>query len=256
MLWLDIRVEQLLPSPAGVERASISDDALTDIYAYPAALQSPYVRANAIMSVNGAATVRGVSTGLGSSGDLRVYEEIRQLSDVVLVGAGTVRAEGYGGVRLPARLQAKRRGRGESGVPPIAVITGSADLDPGGPLFANAAAPTIVFTTAAAPTSQTGRLADAGADVVIVGDRHAEIPLILQALSVRGMNRILCEGGPKLFGQMFDADAVDEMCLSLSPRLVGGTSTLFVGLAAGAHSLRLDSLLSESGFLFLKYKRA
>lgn len=244
----------LLPHLGAAE--AVSDDELSDIYAYPQALQAPYVRVNVIMSVNGAGTVDGLTAGLGSPGDLRVYEELRQLADVVLVGAGTVRTERYSGVKLTPELRSKRVLRGAGEVPPLAVVTRSADLDPNGPLLLDTAVPPIIFTTESAPMWRRERLRDAGAEVIVVGEQRAETSLILRELAARGRNKVLCEGGPRLFGQMVNEGAVDELCLSLSPHLVGGADPVIAGLSVQAQPMRLDSLLVEDDYLFLKYRRS
>jgi len=235
-------VDHLVPGPA-----ELDDAALTAHYAYPEGLAAPYVRVNFVASADGAVTVDGRSGGLGGPGDRRVFGRLRELAEVVLVGAGTVRAEDYRGARRPTL--------GRELPPPIAVVTGSADLDPGSRLFTDTAVPPIVLTLASAPADRRERLAAAGADVVAL-DRLTPDALLAE-LAARGLHRVLCEGGPGLFGDLLAADAVDELCLSVAPLLAGGDAGRIARGPSGtpARPLSLVGVAHEDGTLFLRYRR-
>lgn len=243
--WWDGDVLRLWPEPA----TPVEDDALVGLYAYPGELDRPYLRVNFVSSADGAVTVGGVSAGLGSPVDRKVFLLLRELADVILVGAGTVRAEGYGGARRPTR--------GRTDPPPIAVITASAALDPGSRLFADTRIPPIVFTTEAAPVEQRRRLAAAGAEVVVAGEQLVAIDTLLAVLQQRGLRRVLCEGGPRLHGDLIAADAVDELCLTLAPVLVGADiGRISLGPPCPVRPMRLGHVLTEDDQLLLRYLRA
>jgi riboflavin-specific deaminase-like protein len=242
-------VHPLLPPAPGPVPADALDDAqLAARYAYPADLGAPFVRANFVASADGAVSVDGRSAGLGSPADRRVFLLLRELADVVLVGAGTVRAEDYGGARRPTR--------GHAAPPPIAVVTGSADLDPASRLLTDTRVPPIVLTLASAPAQRRERLAAAGADVVALDRLTPDV--VLAELARRRLHRVLCEGGPRLFGEFVAADAVDELCLTVAPLLVGGAVRRIAVGPEGAHArrLRLVDALHEDGTLLLRYRRA
>jgi 5-amino-6-(5-phosphoribosylamino)uracil reductase len=238
-------VDLLVPGPA--DPAELDDAALAAHYAYPDDLVAPHVRVNFVSSADGSVSVDGRSGGLGGDGDRRVFGLLRRLAEVVLVGAGTVRAEDYRGARLPTA--------GRDLPPPIAVVTGSADLDPASRLFTDTAVAPSVLTLDSAPAQRRARLTDAGADVVVL-DRLTPDAL-LGELGARGLHRVLCEGGPGLFGDLLAADAVDELCLTLSPLLAGGDAGRIARGPAGtpARSLSLVGVAQEDGTLFLRYRR-
>lgn len=222
-------------------------DRLAALYAYPPDLTAPWVRVGFVASADGAATVDGRSGGLGSPPDKRVFGMLRQLADVVLVGAGTVRAEDYRGARRPIR--------GTDRPPPIAVITGSADIDPESRLLTDTAVAPIVLTTEAAPAHRRAALAAAGADVALL-DRLTPAA-VLAELGRRGLYRVLCEGGPRLNGDLVAADAVDELCLTVAPLLAGGGSGRIVDGPGGVpiRAMELVTALHEDGVLLLRYRR-
>jgi riboflavin biosynthesis pyrimidine reductase len=244
----DLRVHRLLPAPARDLETDGPDgrDALADHYAYPADLRAPFVRVNFVSSADGAVSVDGRSGGLGAGGDERVFGVLRELAEVVLVGAGTARTEDYRGARRPTR--------GRDLPPPVAVVTGSADLDPAARLFTDTRVPPIVLTTAAAPADRRSRLADAGADVALLDG--LEPASLLAELERRGLRRVLCEGGPSLFGALVGADAVDELCLTLAPLLVAGRAgRIATGPDGPPRSMSLVGALSEQDELLLRYRR-
>ncbi|OZM80144.1 pyrimidine reductase family protein [Pseudonocardia sp. MH-G8] len=226
----------------------LDDARLAARYAYPDDLAAPFVRVNFVTSTDGAVSVEGRSAGLGSPPDRRVFLLLRELADVVLVGAGTVRAEDYGGARRPTR--------GTDRPPPVAVVTRSADLDPAGRLFTDGRVPPIVLTLTSAPPQRRDRLAAAGADVVAL--ERLTPDLLLAELARRGLHRVLCEGGPTLFGELVAADAVDELCLTLAPLLAGGPAGRIAVGPQGAHlhRLQLADVLHEDDVLLLRYRRA
>ncbi|WP_435206663.1 pyrimidine reductase family protein [Micromonospora sp. bgisy143] len=232
------------------------EEELSDVYAYPDGLAAPYVRVNGIMALDGAVAVHGVSGPLGSRSDRAVYDELRQLADVVVVGSGTVRSEQYGTVRLPPELRERRMRRCGDEAPPLAIITASADLDPLSPVFSGASAAPLVITTESAPAWRRRRLQDAGAVLLIAGQERVELSVALSSLERRGLIKVLCEGGPRVLGQLVDEGLVDELCLTLSPHLVGGATSLLAGAAGGFRAMRLEGLLTDSGFLFARYRRA
>lgn len=227
---------------------TLDDAALARLYAYPDGLGAPWVRVNFVASVDGAVSVDGRSGGLGSDADRTVFGLLRELAEVVLVGAGTVRTEDYRGARRPTR--------GRAGPPPIAVVTGSADLDPGARLFTDTRVPPIVLTLATADAARRDRLTDAGAEVVVL-DRLTPDALLAE-LGRRGLHRVLCEGGPSLLGALTAADAVDELCLTVAPLLAGGTAGRIATGPAGAPTrpMSLVGALSEDDTLLLRYRRS
>ncbi|WP_410479347.1 pyrimidine reductase family protein [Pseudonocardia sp. H11422] len=239
-------MQRLWPTP-GSELSEIDDSTLAATYAYPADLDGPYVRVNFVSSLDGAVSVDGRSGGLGSEADKRVFGLLRRLTDVILVGAGTVRAENYRGARRPTE--------GRSTPPPIAVVTGSANLDPESPLFTDTAVPPIILTLESAPAQQRDRLAAAGGDVVVL--ERLDPRGVLGELDRRGLHRVLCEGGPGLHGDLVAADAVDELCLTLAPLLVGGEAGRIAHGAPGTptRAMSLASALHADDTLLLRYRR-
>ncbi|CAM4521081.1 pyrimidine reductase family protein [Nocardia ninae] len=214
----DIRV------PYVVSAHGLSDDDLTDLYEYPD-ISRPWIRANFVASLDGAATgATGTSSGLATTLDHRVLQLLRELADVVLVGASTARAENYAGARVTSAGAARRRTRGLAPVPPIAVVTGRADLDPNSRLLTQTSVPPIIFTTASAATTSKRNLADAGATVIELGADRIDTGDLLDALADLGLHRVICEGGPRLTGQLAVDHALDELCITTVPTIVGGTS--------------------------------
>ncbi len=212
-------------------------------YAVPAA-GTRHVRVNFVASADGAGAVDGHSDGLSGPADKEVFRVLRGLADVVVVGAGTARGEGYGPVR-----------RTRSGArPPLALVTGHPDLDPTAPLFTEAATRTLLLTTAEADTSAY----DAVADVIVCGKGRVDLGAALDALAERGLTRVLCEGGPGVFGQLAGAGLLDELCLTVAPLLTGPGGPGITGGAPWAETrqLRLAGLLEDEGFLFCRYERA
>jgi riboflavin biosynthesis pyrimidine reductase len=216
------------------------------------------LRVNFVSSTDGAAQADGKSERLQTSGDNRVFAALRDLADVVLAGAGTVTIEGYSAITVSDRRAAIRRAYGLRDALPTAVISRSLRLDPDSSLFvdAPAGARTIVLTCEASTRDRRAAL-DAVADVAVCGGDTVEPALARAALEERGLTRILSEGGPTAFASLVAGGVVDELCLSLTPLLVGpGPTRITAGPDpwAAAVALRLTGVLEEDGALFLRYR--
>ncbi|HEY8720725.1 dihydrofolate reductase family protein [Pengzhenrongella sp.] len=244
----------LLPLDRAAERIPAQDDehALTALYAHPLprAGADTWVRANMIASLDGAATGANRRSGsLNGDADLRVFRVLRAAADVVLIGAGTVRAEGYGPLDVPAELAAARAARAQRPDLELAVISGSGPLPDA---LLDSARPPLVVTTSDRPDLAALR-ARIGADrVLLAGDGHVDVAAALRALAARGLVRVLAEGGPHILGELLDAGLVDELCLTWSPLLAGGPAPRIVAnpdwfspalTATPAHLLHSDAVL-------------
>lgn len=216
----------------------------------------PHLRVNFVSSLDGAATHDGLSGGLNNPADQQVFHTLRMLSDVVLVGAGTVRAEGYEDLRLSQEAAQWRTGQGWEANPVMAIVSGSLDLDPAAPIFTDAPRRPLVLTCADAPTERRAALADM-ADVITCGTESVDPAQVGVALSERGLPQVLSEGGPTWFGTMIAADAVDELCLTLSPLLEGGSAPRISRRSAQCtRRMSLASVLQAEDMLLLRYLRA
>ncbi|MFG1699249.1 pyrimidine reductase family protein [Nonomuraea sp. NPDC049309] len=223
---------------------------IAQAYAYPGT--GPWLRVNMVASADGAAWLKGRSGPLSSKGDRRIFQTLRGLADVILAGAATVRKEGYGPVPPRDWWAEHREGRPE--VPPIAVISRSLAIDLDGELFTDAPSRTIVITCEAAPQERR-RLAAKCADLVVAGDASVDMRLAVAALHERGLTRVLCEGGPRINAQLSARGLVDELCLTISPMLVGGGAARILNGEPAQVGLRLEHVLEEDGVLFCKYTR-
>jgi riboflavin biosynthesis pyrimidine reductase len=239
-------VRRLLPLP-------MTDDVdLDQAYAVSSPAAGVHLRANMVGSADGAARVDGHSSGLSSAADKRLFTVLRGLCDVVLAGAGTVVAENYGPARPSQDRRAKRAAAGMAEIPPVAVVSGSLPFGPDARLFSEAVARPIVITTEHAPADRREALAGV-ADVVIAGRERVDLERALAVLSDRGLRRVLCEGGPHLLTELLAAGHVDELCLTVSPTLVGGDLHLLANPLPTPVGLRLEHLLEDDGSLFLRY---
>lgn len=195
---------------------------LTDLYAYPDVLGSPWIRVNFVASIDGAVSVDGRSGGLGTPADKAVFDELRNLADAVLVGSGTVNAENYGGANVSDDVRVARVNRGQSAVPPIVVVTGSMSVEPDATLIVDAQVPPVFLTSATAPDDRVNAIRDAGATVVRSPTDTLTGRVVVGLLEELGLRRILCEGGPGLFGTLLEDDVVDELCVTTSPLAAAG----------------------------------
>lgn len=214
-----------------------------------------HVRVNFIASIDGAVTHGGLSGPLNDAADKQVFDVLRRLSDVVLLGAGTLRQEGYGGLRLDPADVAWREARGLAPHPVLAVVSARLDLDPAAAPFADAPVRPVVLTRAASPEGRRRELGEV-ADVVVAGTDRVDLAAALDALAGRGLTQVLCEGGPHLFGGLVAADLVDEMCLTVSPVLEGGDAgRATTGSAQATRPMRLAHAITAGDMVMLRYLR-
>lgn len=198
------------------------------------------VRGGMVLSADGSATRDGTSRPLSTPADRAVFRALRTLADVVLVGAGTARAESYGPVRLPAAHRAAREAAGRPAVPALAVVSRSLDL--------RGVSGAVLVTSAA-----RARTAPAGLDLVAAGDDEVDLAAALDALAARGLTRVLCEGGPQLLGDLVAAGLLDELCMTLSPGLAGPGPGLLAAPLPAPVPLRLVHLVEQDGSLLLRW---
>lgn len=227
------------------------------LYAYPQPLHKPWLRVNFVSSIDGAVSVDDRTAGLATPADQEVFALLRGLADVILVGAGTARAEGYGGARMTQALRAERMARGQAAVPPIAVLTASARLDPSSALLTDTEVAPLVLTTERADAGRRELLAAAGARVLTVGQNIIDPNAALATLGARGLLRVLCEGGPTLFGELIGADLVDDLCLTTAPWLAPGPAgRISAGPSIAPRAMALAHALHDTdGTMLLRWLR-
>lgn len=216
-----------------------------------------HLRVNFVASVDGVVTVGGVSGPLSSPDDHRVFSLLRGLADVVLVGAGTTRLEGYGPARPTAERREIRERLGKDPIPRIAVVTSRLALDLASPFFTEAKVRPLVFTTEQAPPDLRAAASE-HADVVVAGESVADLGLVVDELADRGLPHVLCEGGPRLFTELLAADRVDEMCLTVAPVVVAGAGRRLTDQLSLPEPQRFSVgqlLQADDGYLFFRYFR-
>ncbi|NYI71213.1 riboflavin biosynthesis pyrimidine reductase [Naumannella cuiyingiana] len=237
-------MRQLYPEPA--------DLGPLDAYALPAGRD--WLRSNMVTSIDGAAQIDGRVGGLTGDADQAVLTALRALADVVLVGAQTVRVEGYGPLTLPPRLAELRTAAGRPAEPPLAIITRTARLDPGSPIFTDAATRPILIIPggAAVPTA----IRDS-ADILVAGDGELDLADAVRGLRELGLRQILSEGGPSTLGRLLAADLVDEVCVTTTPQIVAGDGArLTSGVPVSDRRFELARLLLADDQLFARWQRA
>jgi riboflavin biosynthesis pyrimidine reductase len=214
-----------------------------------------WVMGHMVGGLDGSAAIGGRVAALSTAPDADLFQLMRALADVVLVGAETVRREGYGPVRLPPGRIDARRAAGRADVPPLAVVTRSLSLDWSARVFQAGAGPRPLVITCAA--ADPGRLARARqvADVVMAGTDRVDPHRALAGLAALGHRVVLCEGGPTWLGELVAAGRLDELCLTISP-LMGG-DPLPVSIAPPGAPLAhfaLRHVLGSGDTLFLRYE--
>ena len=230
---------------------------LPELYGYPAELNRIWLRANFIASLDGGATVAGTTGRLGGPGDRALFSLLRELADVILVGAGTVRVEDYSGARPTIAQRQSRQARGQSEVPQLAIVTKSGRLDRDMPVFTRTEVPPLVCTCAAV-ADQTRRGLAGVADVVECSTDdpgRVDEAAVLAALADRGLYRVLTEGGPMLFSSFVERGLLDELCLTIAPSLVGGQGgRIAAGPGQVLTGMRCAHILTDDdGYLYTRY---
>jgi riboflavin biosynthesis pyrimidine reductase len=180
----------------------------------------PRVLLNMVSSADGLATLQDRSGGLSSPADRQLFHALRAASDAVLVGAGTLRAERYGRMIRDPAVRATRERRGLQPEPLACVVTDTATLDPATPLLAEPQARVVLLT------NDEAQAPDCGAQIEYVrcgAPGALDLAAGLASLGERfGVQLLLCEGGPGLAGELAADGLLDDLFLSLAPKLVGG----------------------------------
>lgn len=246
-------MRQLLPSSSGADVDPVAAYLAAD---RPRPAGRPWFTVGMISSLDGATAIAGTSGALGGPADKAVFRAVRAIADVIIVGAGTVRDERYGPVRFSDEVRTARRAAGRDDTPPrLAIVTSTLDLDLSGGVFGADGVRPLVFTTTDADAARVAATAEV-ADVHRTGTGRVDLTAAAAILADLGVGVVVSEGGPSLNGALADAGLIDEVCLSLAPRLAGGDSARIV---AGAGSLEaefdLASLLVEDDLLFGRWTR-
>lgn len=244
-----LMLNQIHPQPCGLVAAA-------EAYARPACA-ARHVTANMVSSIDGAATMEGRVGTLTGPVDQQLLVLLRSLCDILLVGAATIRAEGYGPISALPELAAQRCAQGQLPTPRLAVLSRALDLDFGGPAFTDAVERPILLTTQLAGPDRIAA-AEPVADVLVVGERSVELAPALDRLAAQGLPRILCEGGPRVLGGLFAAGLVDELCLALSPVVVAGAEPRITSGPSLPEPVPMDlaAVYEADGFLFTRYVRS
>lgn len=247
----------LIADAAGrAPRRDLTDEDLVALYRYPDDGRRR-LRSNFVSSLDGSIQgPDGRSGGLGTASDAHVFALHRALADAVVVGAGTVRAEGYRAVDLAPWQRELRAQLGLAPFPALVVVSAEARLDP---TIARPAegegGPVVLLTTSGKPADALAPLRDAGVEVVEAG-ATLDLTAALEGLAARGWSRQLCEGGPGLHRALLAAGLVEELSLTLAPVVVGGGELRSTSGDPLPEPVALDlafALHADDGTLFTSY---
>jgi riboflavin-specific deaminase-like protein len=214
--------------------------------------ERPLIAVNFAATVDGRATIAGVSGPIGSSTDTAMLAGLRTRFDAVMIGAGTMRAERYGRL-VPSQERRERRERiGLPHDPLMVILSGRLDLPWDAPLFTEGAGRVLIFTASEAEPPET-----ATSLRVVRHDAFVDLGRAMRELRhERGVRALLCEGGPGLHGELQGAGLVDDLFLTIAPKLAGGQAPrILEGELAAVAPLRLEWLLEQEGELFVRYRR-
>jgi riboflavin biosynthesis pyrimidine reductase len=227
---------------------TLDDGELERLYAYPATYR-PWVRTNFVSTLDGAATgTDGRSGALGGPTDTRVFALLRSLADVIVVGAGTARDEGYADFQVDTDLRTRL---GLSPVPTMVLVSRSLGIPP-----ALLAPGTVVVTTADAMPAAVAALRET-VEVIAEGQGEIDWTAVFDIFAARGWLRVLCEGGPSLHGELCRLDLVDELCLTIAPILAAGDAPRIAhSHDAVHHTMTLGHAVEADGGLLTKWVRA
>jgi riboflavin-specific deaminase-like protein len=213
----------------------------------------PYLALNMISTLDGKATIDWRTSGLSSELDRVLFHHLRTQADAVMVGAGTARTERYGKLTKTDELREKRLREGVAPEALAVVVSARLDLPADLPLLQEPEQRVVIATGSDARLKSTR----AEIDYLQIGD---DLPLLMARLSEDyGVRSVLCEGGPTLNSHLFAAGLVDELYLSLSPKLAGGAAALTI--VAGRElveptEMRLGWVAEGDGDLFTCWRSA
>lgn len=212
----------------------------------------PWVMLNMVESVDGATAVDGGASALNDRDDRRLFLALRAVADVVMNGAETVRSENLGPLKMSEEMARWRHRSGLAPLPEMVILTRSLDLDPEHRIFSKPdQRPTVITGTDVEPS----RLKAVGEVAKVVQVDPLDGKEIISALAVHSV--ILCEGGPTINAQLISAEVVDEVNVTIAPKLALGDSKR---IAAGPPlqpplDMRLDRTLVGDESLFLRFVR-
>jgi 5-amino-6-(5-phosphoribosylamino)uracil reductase len=246
----EIELRELLPTPG---RRTVGEVVASLDLVDRARPDRPYTVVNFVASADGRAAFRGRSGQLGGVSDRAMFLGLRERVDAVFAGTGTMRTERYGRmIRDPER----RRRRAEAGLAPeplSCLISRVGAIPFEIPLFEDPEARVVVFT----PTEPDLSNVRAQVEVVLLDPEAFTFTTMMRHLRrEHDVRALLCEGGPLVFGSLLHEALVDELFLTLAPKLAGGGNDPSV--TAGPElpelaSLELVWVLEEDGSLLLRY---
>jgi riboflavin-specific deaminase-like protein len=243
-------VRRLLPDPGptSIEEQLSGLDLIDFAYA-----DRPYVVVNFATTLDGRAAIEGRSGAIGSDTDTEILQLLRTRVDAVMIGAGTMRAERYGRMVSDPALRQYRERIGLPHDPLAVIVSGRLDLPWDAPLFTDGGGRVLIFTASEADRPQTA--------TSVRVERHeigVDIEKALRYLrEERGVRALLCEGGPGLHNQLQATGSVDELFLTIAPKLAGGDEPRPIeGELPQLIEWELAWLLEERGELFARYRRA
>jgi len=211
----------------------------------------PLVAMNFASTVDGRATIDGVSGPIGSDADTAMLVGLRRRFDAVMIGAGTMRAERYGRLAGKDETREQRRQLDLAPEPLMVIVSGRLDLPWDAPLFTAGGGEVLVFTATETEPPETA------SPLQVV--RHEGAVNLVEAMRhlrrERGINALLCEGGPHLHDQLQADGLVDDLFLTTAPKLSGGNAPRIIeGPLPGVVELELSWLVEEDGELFARYR--
>jgi riboflavin-specific deaminase-like protein len=213
--------------------------------------QRPYLALNMVSSLDGKATIEWRTKGLSTELDRQLFHHLRTQSDAIMVGAGTVRIERYGRMAKSEELRDKREREGLERDPLAVVVSGRLDLPADLPLLNDREQRVIIATGSDASLPGVGDQVE----YARVGD---DLPLLMARLREdHGVRSVLCEGGPTLNSHLLAAGLVDELFLTLNPKLAGGAAALTIVAGRGLiepAELELISVAEGEGDLFTRWR--
>ena len=210
----------------------------------------PCLAMNFAATVDGRATIAGVSGPIGSDTDTQMLAGLRTRFDAVMIGAGTMRAERYGRLVISQEKRERRERIGLPHDPLMVIVSGRLDLPWDAPLFTAGGGRVLVFTSSEAEPPET-----ATSLRVVRHEGRVDLGAALRHLRhERGVRALLCEGGPRLHGELEAAGLVDDLFLTIAPKLAGGEAPrLIEGELPAVAPLALTWLLEQDGELFARY---